>query len=195
VSGADEIFVHETAVVDEGARIGAGTRIWHFSHVCGRAVIGDGCVLGQNVYIGDDVNVGNGVKIQNNVSVYTGVTLGDEVFLGPSCVFTNVNNPRAFVERKEEFLPTYVGRGATVGANATIVCGHRIGEYAFIGAGAVVTRDVLPHALMIGMPAIRAGWMCSCGERLASNPRVRCGRCGRSYTTAADHCRPLGEAE
>ena len=159
-------FSHETAVIDEGCSIGNGTRIWHFSHIMTRAVIGDNCNLGQNVYVGPDVIIGNNVKIQNNVSVYTGVICEDDVFLGPSMVFTNVINPRSSVNRKEEFLKTLVKKGATIGANATIICGKTIGRYAFIGAGAVVTKDVPDYALFIGNPARHGGWMSEYGHRL-----------------------------
>lgn len=174
-------FVHPTAVVDEGVTLGLGTKIWHFVHVSKGATIGEGCVLGQNVFIGPGVTIGKGVKIQNNVSVYLGVEIADDVFLGPSCVFTNVNNPRAHVERKDEFRPTRVGRGVTVGANATIVCGHHLGEYSFVGAGSVVTKDVEPHALVVGNPAEQIGWMCRCGERLPQGSTVRCARCDSAY--------------
>ena len=179
--------IHETAVVDDGARLGAGTRVWHFTHVSRGATIGEGCVLGQNVFIGPGVEIGDRVKIQNNVSVYAGVTIADGVFLGPSCVFTNVLTPRAHVERKEEFAHTPVGRGVTVGANATIVCGHSLGEYALIGAGSVVTKDVPAHAVMVGNPARRSGWACRCGEVLPDD-RV-CARCGDEYEVAAQNCR------
>lgn len=171
--------VHESAYVDDGAQIGAGTRVWHFSHVLSGSRIGEDCSLGQNVVVGPDVTVGDRCRIQNNVSVYSGVTLEDGVFCGPSCVFTNVLNPRAEVSRKDEFLATTVRRGATIGANATIVCGHEIGEYAFIGAGAVVTADVVPHALMVGTPARRVGWMSHEGERLGDD--LVCPRSGRGY--------------
>jgi len=161
-----DVKIHETAYVDDDVSIGAGTKIWHFSHVLGQVTIGHNCNIGQNVVIGPKVTVGNNVKIQNNVSIYQGVTLEDGVFCGPSCVFTNVNNPRAEIERKSEFQNTLVKRGATVGANATIVCGHVLGEYSFIAAGAVVTGDVPAHALMAGVPAKRIGWMSKAGAKL-----------------------------
>lgn len=154
-----ETKIHPTAVIDEGAQIGQGTKVWHFSHVMSGACIGNNCVLGQNVFVGARAVVGNGVKIQNNVSVYDEVVLEDDVFCGPSCVFTNVTNPRAFVERKQEYKKTLVKRGASIGANATILCGITIGAYAFIGAGAVVTSDVPDYALMLGVPAVRKGWV------------------------------------
>jgi UDP-2-acetamido-3-amino-2,3-dideoxy-glucuronate N-acetyltransferase len=159
-------FAHETAVLDEGCQIGDDSRIWHFSHVMPRAVIGRNCVIGQNVMIANKVTLGNNVKVQNNVSVYEGVTCEDDVFLGPSMVFTNVINPRAFIERKSEFQSTLVRQGATVGANATIVCGHTIGRYAMIGAGAVITHDVPDYALMTGNPARQTGWVSESGCRL-----------------------------
>jgi len=180
-------FIHATAVVDEGASIGAGTRIWHFTHVSRGSTIGAACVLGQNVFIGPGVEIGDGVKIQNNVSVYAGVTIANDVFLGPSCVFTNVLTPRAHVERKDEFAPTPVGRGVTVGANATIVCGHSLGEYALVGAGAIVTKDVPAHAVMVGNPAHRTAWACRCGNVLPENGF--CIRCGDEYEMAAQGCR------
>lgn len=157
---------HDSAIVDDGAVIGDGSRVWHWVHVCGSAVIGRGCVLGQNVFVGNDVTIGDNVRIQNNVSVYDGVTLEDDVFCGPSMVFTNVYNPRAAVSRKDEYRPTRVKRGATLGANCTIVCGVTIGEYAFIGAGSVVIRDVAPFALVVGVPGRHIGWMSMHGERL-----------------------------
>jgi UDP-2-acetamido-3-amino-2,3-dideoxy-glucuronate N-acetyltransferase len=181
-------FAHQSAVVDAGAQIGAGTRIWHFAHVCAGAVIGRDCVVGQGCYVAG-VTIGDRVRIQNHVSVYEGVTLEDGVFLGPSCVFTNVINPRAEVSRKHEYLTTLVRRGATIGANATIVCGVTIGEYAFVGAGAVVRRDVAPFALVVGTPARRVGWMCACGVRIpesSSAGRARCGACGRSYVVSSE---------
>ncbi|MEW6443348.1 MAG: Gfo/Idh/MocA family oxidoreductase [bacterium] len=176
-------FVHPSAVVDVGARIGAGSQIWHFCHVMQGARIGGGCILGQNVFVGADVSIGDGVKIQNNVSVYKGVTLEDHVFCGPSMVFTNVINPRSEIERKEEFRPTLVKQGATLGANSTILCGHTIGRYAMVGAGAVVTHDVPDHALVVGAPARQAGWVCSCGNRLAEERERHwvCPSCRRSY--------------
>src|SRR6058998_2347696 len=158
-----EYFVHESSYVDDGAKIGPGTKIWHFCHVMPGAVIGERCNLGQNVVVMPGTRVGNNVKIQNNVSIYEGVTLEDGVFCGPSCVFTNVLNPRAEISRKHEFRQTIVGRGATIGANATIVCGHHIGSYCFIAAGAVVTHDVPAHALMAGNPARQIGWMSRAG--------------------------------
>jgi UDP-2-acetamido-3-amino-2,3-dideoxy-glucuronate N-acetyltransferase len=167
----DTIYIHPTAIVDEGAQVGAGTRIWHFSHLSATCRVGGGCVIGQNVFIDNNVSVGNRVKVQNNVSLYNGVVVEDEVFLGPSCVFTNVINPRAFVERKHEFRQTIVRRGATVGANATIVCGTIIGAYALVGAGSVVTRDVAPHALIYGTPAVQKGWVSRMGYTLQFNDR------------------------
>jgi len=159
-------FSHETAVIDAGATIGAGTKIWHFSHIMSEVVIGKKCNIGQNVFIANGVVLGKNVKIQNNVSVYAGVTCEDDVFLGPSCVFTNVINPRSAVNRRGEYLVTKVGKGATIGANATIVCGNDIGKYAFIGAGSVVTKTVLPYALLVGNPARQIGWMSETGQRL-----------------------------
>jgi UDP-2-acetamido-3-amino-2,3-dideoxy-glucuronate N-acetyltransferase len=182
--------IHPTAIVDDGATIGEDTRVWHWVHVCGGARIGRGCSLGQNVFVGNQVVIGDNVKIQNNVSVYDDVTLEDDVFCGPSMVFTNVVNPRSHVPRKDEYRPTVVRRGATLGANATVVCGHEIGEYAFVGAGAVVTRDVAPHALVVGTPARRIGWMCHCGVRLPEaldDHPVRC-ECGRTYRVTDARC-------
>ena len=173
------VFVHESSYVDDGCEIGEGTRIWHFSHILSGTRIGRNCNLGQNVMVGPDVVIGDNCKLQNNVSVYPGVTLADGVFCGPSAVFTNVVNPRAEVERKDEFRSTPVGRGASIGANATIVCGHAIGEYAFVAAGAVVTRDVRAHALVAGVPARRIGWMSHAGERLGAD--LVCPRSGRRY--------------
>jgi UDP-2-acetamido-3-amino-2,3-dideoxy-glucuronate N-acetyltransferase len=159
-------FAHETAVVDEGCQIGAGTKIWHFSHIMPNCEIGEKCNIGQNVVISPEVVLGKNVKIQNNVSIYTGVTCADDVFLGPSCVFTNVINPRSAVNRRSEYAKTHVGKGATIGANATIVCGHDIGAFAFIGAGAVVTKTVPDYALVVGNPARQIGWMSEQGHRL-----------------------------
>jgi UDP-2-acetamido-3-amino-2,3-dideoxy-glucuronate N-acetyltransferase len=159
-------FAHHTAIIDEGAVIGAGTKVWQFCHVMPRAVIGDNCNLGQNVFVDNNVRLGNHVKVQNNVSLYDGVTCEDDVFIGPSVVFTNVINPRSAISRRDQFRKTLVKKGATIGANATIVCGHDIGEYAFIGAGAVVTKDVKPYALVVGNPAIQTGWMSEYGHQL-----------------------------
>ena len=179
-------FIHETAVVDDDVQIEEGVRIWHFTHVSNGARIGARSVLGQNVFVGRGVRIGSGVKIQNNVSVYAGVTVEDDVFLGPSCVFTNVLTPRAHIERKDEFAPTRVGRGATVGANATIVCGHDLGEYALIGAGSVVTKHVPPHAVVVGNPARRRAWACRCGEVLPHDGV--CARCGDRHRITEDRC-------
>jgi UDP-2-acetamido-3-amino-2,3-dideoxy-glucuronate N-acetyltransferase len=162
-------FAHETAIVDADCEISEGTKIWHFSHIMSGCKIGNNCNIGQNVVISPDVVLGNNVKIQNNVSLYTGVTCDDDVFLGPSCVFTNVTNPRSAINRRGQYSKTHVGKGASIGANATIVCGHDIGEYAFIGAGAVVTKTVLPYALLVGNPARQMGWMSEFGHRLAFN--------------------------
>lgn len=159
-------MIHPSSVVDTGAQVGDGTRIWHFCHVMPKAVIGEGCNIGQNVFIDNNVSIGNGVKIQNNVSVYNGVVVEDGVFLGPSMVFTNVINPRSFIERKSEYRPTYLRKGCTIGANATIVCGVEIGAYALVGAGTVVIRDVPAHALMVGNPARQVGWVSRSGDRL-----------------------------
>lgn len=165
----DGVSIHESAYVDEPCTIGAGTRIWHFAHVLPNTTIGENCVLGQNVVVGPDVNIGNSVKIQNNVSIYKGVTLEDGVFCGPSCVFTNVNNPRSEIERKDEFRPTMVRHGATIGANATIICGATLGAYCFIAAGAVIVGDVPDYALMAGVPAKRIGWMSCAGGKLGDD--------------------------
>tara|TARA_Y100001954_G_C15705623_1_gene550187 strand:- start:417 stop:995 length:579 start_codon:yes stop_codon:yes gene_type:complete len=181
-----EPMIHPTAVVDGGAKLGAGSKIWHFCHVMSGAEIGQNVTLGQNVFVASTVTIGDRTKVQNNVSLYDGVSIESDVFLGPSCVFTNVRNPRSEVNRRGEFEPTMVAKGATVGANATIVCGVSIGSYAFIGAGAVVTKDVPPHALMLGVPAVRQGWVCSCGETLPDPPYAHCQRCGSSYTLMGD---------
>ena len=177
-----DYFVHESAYVDEGCEIGEGTRIWHFCHVQRAAKIGKHCVLGQNVLVGPGVVIGNQVKIQNNVSVYAGVEIEDDVFCGPSMVFTNVINPRAHVERKDEFKRTVVKKGSTIGANATVICGITLGKYCFIGAGAVVTKDVPAHAMMMGVPAVEKGWVCACGVRLSPiEDHLRCKACDREY--------------
>ncbi|HEX9216925.1 MAG TPA: acyltransferase [Gemmatimonadales bacterium] len=188
-------FVHESSYVDEGAIVGNGTKIWHFSHVMPGAVIGERCNLGQNVVVMPGTKIGNNVKIQNNVSIYEGVELEDDVFCGPSCVFTNVMNPRSHVSRKHEYRRTLVKRGGSIGANATIVCGVTLGEYAFIGAGAVVTSDVPAYGLMVGVPARRVGWMCQCGERLhPSTAAATCARCGASYTETGGGLRQITPA-
>jgi UDP-2-acetamido-3-amino-2,3-dideoxy-glucuronate N-acetyltransferase len=191
------ITIHPTAVIDDGAIIGDGTRIWHWVHVCAGARIGSGCSLGQNVFIGNRVRIGTNVKIQNNVSVYDNVTLEDEVFCGPSMVFTNVYNPRSAVSRKDEYRDTLVKRGATLGANCTIVCGTTVGEYAFVGAGAVVNRDVAPFALVVGVPARQIGWMSRFGERLGlplrGNGRARCAATGDVYLLRDGVCVLAGE--
>ncbi len=182
-AASPDIFIHESAYADEGVQLGAGTKVWHFSHILKGSSIGERCIIGQNVVIGPDVTMGNRCKIQNNVSLYKGVTLEDEVFCGPSCVFTNVYNPRAFIERKHEFLPTLVKRGATIGANATIVCGTTIGRYAVIGAGAVVKADVPDHAIVVGVPARQKGWACKCGTTLKFNDaQAACGYCNSEYS-------------
>ena len=177
-----DFFVHESSYVDDGAVIGKGTKVWHFCHVMAGASIGERSNLGQNVVVMPGTRIGNNVKIQNNVSIYEGVELEDDVFCGPSCVFTNVLNPRSHVSRKNEYRRTLVRRGSSIGANATIVCGATLGEYSFIGAGAVVTSDVQPYALMVGVPARRVGWVCQCGVRLL--PRdgaAACMACGAEY--------------
>jgi UDP-2-acetamido-3-amino-2,3-dideoxy-glucuronate N-acetyltransferase len=175
-------FVHPSSFVDEPCSIGEGTKIWHFSHVMKDAAIGRGCNIGQNVLVSSGVRMGDNCKIQNNVSLYTGVELEDHVFCGPSMVFTNVINPRSEVVRKDEYRRTLVKRGASIGANATIICGTTVGAYAFVGAGAVVTRDVPDYALVVGNPARRSGWMCRCGLKLAlEDGTARCGACGSAY--------------
>jgi UDP-2-acetamido-3-amino-2,3-dideoxy-glucuronate N-acetyltransferase len=181
-----DYFVHESSYIDEGAEIGAGTKIWHFCHIMPRAYIGEGCNIGQNVLVSSDVKIGNNVKIQNNVSLYTGVIVEDDVFLGPSMVFTNVINPRSHISRKDEYKPTLVRKGASIGANATVICGVTLGCYSFVGAGSVVTRDVPDYALVYGSPARIQGWMCQCGEPLTFTEqdgleRALCPRCGDAY--------------
>lgn len=185
-------YIDPSAQVASSATIGAGTKVWAFTRVQNDAVVGTRCQLGQNVYIDRGVYVGNRVKVQNNVSIYTGVEIGDGVFLGPSCVFTNVMLPRAVVERKTEFAVTRVGRGATIGANATVVCGVNVGPFALVGAGAVVSRDVAAFSLVVGNPARHLGWVCACGERIAvDTSSYRCGRCALVYDVRRDGCRPL----
>jgi UDP-2-acetamido-3-amino-2,3-dideoxy-glucuronate N-acetyltransferase len=190
--GAENRFwKHDSAVVDDGAQIGSGTRIWHWVHVCAGAQIGDDCTLGQNVFIANRVKIGNNVRIQNNVSVYDDVTLEDDVFCGPSMVFTNVINPRSHVPRKGEYRKTTVLRGATLGANATILCGHTIGRYSFVGAGAVVTTDVPAYALVVGTPARRIGWVCACGTRLKTAVgKSVCSECRAVYILDGEACIP-----
>jgi UDP-2-acetamido-3-amino-2,3-dideoxy-glucuronate N-acetyltransferase len=187
MSAMNEFFAHHSSFIDDGCEIGAGTKIWHFTHVMAGAKIGRGCTIGQNVVVSPQVVVGDNVKIQNNVSVYTGVTLEDDVFCGPSMVFTNVINPRSRVPRKDEYRPTLVRCGATLGANSTVVCGHTIGRYAFVGAGTVVTRDVPDYALVIGNPGRIVGWMCECGVKLAAGARaprhIVCAACAKVYQT------------
>lgn len=186
-------FVHESAFVDEGCEIGPGTKIWHFCHILSGTHIGDTCSLGQNVMVGPDVFMGNNCKIQNNVSLYKGVTLEDNVFCGPSCVFTNVLTPRAGVERKDEFAPTLVKTGATIGANATIVCGNSLGRYCTIGAGAVVTGDVLDHALMVGVPARRVGWVSRSGDILGDD--LICPRTQEKYRRTEAGLEPIEDVK
>ncbi|MFM7153695.1 MAG: acyltransferase [Bacteroidota bacterium] len=187
-------FIHPSAIVDPGASIGEGTKIWHFCHVSPGAVIGDNCVLGQNVFVASGVTLGRGVKVQNNVSLYTGVVCEDEVFLGPSMVFTNVINPRSFVERKSEFRQTLVKRGASIGANATIVCGTTLGAYCLVGAGAVVTRDVPDYALVTGIPARQAGWVSRLGHRLSfEDGKAICPESGEGYVLLGERCMPLAD--
>lgn len=188
-----DTLIHPTAVIDEGCTIGEGTRIWHFSHVMHGARVGKSCNIGQNVVISPGAIVGDRVKIQNNVSVYTGVTVEDDAFLGPSCVFTNVINPRSFISRKDEFRPTIVRRGASIGANATIVCGNEIGEYAMIGAGAVVTKDVPSYSLWVGNPARQAGWVSRAGHKLDFNDGMAvCPETGAHYRLADGRVEEIG---
>ena len=176
-------FAHESAIIDDGCQIGEGTKIWHFSHIMPKCKIGDNCNIGQNVVVSPDVVLGNNVKVQNNVSIYTGVICDDDVFLGPSMVFTNVVNPRSAVIRRDEYQRTHVGQGASIGANATVVCGNDIGKYAFIGAGAVVTKEVLPYALVVGNPAKQIGWMSEYGHRLDfdKDGKAKCPESGDEY--------------
>jgi UDP-2-acetamido-3-amino-2,3-dideoxy-glucuronate N-acetyltransferase len=190
-------FIHESSYVDDNVEIGSGTKIWHFCHILSGSHIGEKCIIGQNCMIGPKVTIGNRCKFQNNVSVYTGVTIEDEVFCGPACVFTNVYNPRAFIERKTEFRPTLVKRGATIGANATIICGANIGRYAMIAAGAVVKSDVLDYAIVAGVPARQVGWTCKCGttlrqangegRRAEGEVRMKCTYCRNEYALQDGH--------
>ncbi|NRT74315.1 acyltransferase [Clostridium beijerinckii] len=176
-------FVHESSYIDNDVVIGDGTKIWHFSHIMSNSIIGEKCNIGQNVVISPGVKIGDGVKIQNNVSVYTGVICEDYVFLGPSCVFTNVVNPRSFIERKSEYKETIIGKGASIGANVTIVCGHNIGKYALVGAGAVVTKHIPDYALVVGNPASIMGYVCECGEKLNfKDEHATCEACGKKYS-------------
>ena len=185
-------FVHPTAIIDQGAVLGEGCRVWHFVHISARARIGAGCSFGQNVFVGNDVSIGNNVKIQNNVSVYDAVTLEDDVFCGPSMVFTNVYNPRSAVIRKAEYRKTLIKKGATLGANCTIVCGVTVGEYAFVGAGAVVNKSLIPHSLVVGVPARQIGWMSRFGQQLdlplQGNARARCNETGEIYVLSNGIC-------
>ena len=194
-----DYFVHESSYVDEGAEVGAGTKIWHFSHVMTRARIGERCNIGQNVLVSPEVTIGNNVKIQNNVSLYTGVTVEEDAFLGPSMVFTNVINPRSHINRKNEYKTTLVKKGASIGANATIVCGTTLGRYCFIGAGSVVTHDVPDYALVYGSPARLRGWMCQCGEQIKfveqqGVERAVCASCGDAYRKQRQVVVPEGSA-
>lgn len=189
-----DYYAHETAIVDEGCTIGKGTKIWHFSHIMPNCTIGEDCNIGQNVVVSPDVVLGNNVKVQNNVSIYTGVICEDDVFLGPSMVFTNVINPRSAVARRDQYKETLVGKGASIGANATIVCGNPIGKYAFVGAGAVVTKTVKPYALIVGNPASQIGWMSEYGHRLEfdNNGKATCPESGQVYELKDDEVKRIG---
>lgn len=186
-------YKHETSIIDDGAQIGDNSRVWHWVHICGGARIGSKCSLGQNVFVGNKVRIGNNVKIQNNVSIYDNVTLEDDVFCGPSMVFTNVINPRSHVERKSEYMDTVVKKGASIGANATVVCGKTIGSFAFVGAGAVVTKDIPDYALVVGNPAKRVGWICECGEKIQGVGEVSCAHCSKRYMIQNEKCKKLSE--
>lgn len=186
-----DYFVHPTSVIDEPVKIGKGTKIWHFSHVMSGAQIGKNCNIGQNVFIGSGAVLGNNIKVQNNVSIYDGVVLEDEVFCGPSMVFTNVFNPRSFISRKKEFRRSVVGKGATIGANTTIICGNNIGRYAFIGAASVITKDVPDYALVYGNPGRGNGWVCQCAETITfRSGKAKCKACGKSYQKGRSGVRP-----
>ncbi|MCL4222135.1 MAG: acetyltransferase [Phycisphaerales bacterium] len=194
----NDVFVHESAYVDEPCEIGDGTKIWHFTHVMKNCRIGRKCNIGQNVVVSPDVTIGDGCKIQNNVSLYTGVVLEDFVFCGPSMVFTNVVNPRSEINRRNEYRATRVGRGTTFGANCTVVCGHDIGKYAFVAAGAVVTKNVPDYALMVGVPARRVGWACRCGDRLpaaGADGKMCCPSCGNEYREQGENLSPVHEVQ
>lgn len=197
MSSNSAITIHPTAIVDEGAQLGTGSRVWHWAHICSGAKIGSGCSFGQNVFVGNDVVIGNNVKVQNNVSIYDAVTLEDDVFCGPSMVFTNVFNPRSGVVRKDEYRRTLVKRGSTIGANATIVCGVILGEYSFIAAGAVINKDVKPFALMAGVPAKQIGWMSKFGEKLnlplEGNGQAICANTGEEYQLLEGQCVALNK--
>jgi len=178
-----EVYIHQSSIVDEGAKIGKGTKIWHFSHIMSNTKIGYNCILGQNVYVGEGVVIGDNVKIQNNVSIYKGAIIKDDVFIGPSVVFTNVINPRSYIERKNEFKKTIIEKGASIGANSTIVCGHIIGKYSFVGAGTIVTKDILDYALCYGNPFKQKGWICECGNKLNRMIKRKwyCKKCYKKY--------------